>query len=1212
MARFTLLIFLILGSIVTAFGQASSSLQGLVTDEKGEPVMFANVALYKEGVLITGTTADFEGKYSFNSIDAGTYDVTASYVGYNTQKIAGVVVYAGKALTVNIQLTQGVTIEEVVVTYKVPLVEQDNTSQGAVVTSKDIAKLASKNINGIIAQSAGVSSTDDGGDISIRGSRTNATDYYIDGIRVSGSMIPQSDIEQLQVITGGLPASIGDITGGVISITTKGPSSEFSGNAEVETSQFLDGYGYNLGMLSLSGPLLKNKKGDSVIGYRLSGQYLSRKDRNPSAVGVYKLRDEVYQELTENPLVEILQGDELVAVPAAQFLTEDDVELVKTRPNSADTRYDATGKLDFRLSSSMDMAIGGSFNYRLTQPNGRLDLNDLRWQTYNYNRNTTDLDIDSRGFFRFRHRIGGGGNAEGDKEKAEKGTTIQNASYTLQFSYDRTYGRQQDPIHQNNLFNYGYIGFWDFEEFPTEGQEVDADGNPTGALVHTSYSRVATSYVPSEINAVLANYNKFVAAKNEFSTVQEFPFHNGFRNETLTSVYGVHTNVNDIYNRYRTEEENRYQFNAKGLFEIVPKGNKQAKHTIEFGLMYEQRQDRIYSIAPRGLWTVARQLTNKHFNGVDTTQVIGQFVGNITGILQNQYAHLAQEDAQEYFDYNLRNSIGAANNQWIFIDELTPDQLKLDYFAADELLDASLVSYYGYDHVGNPVGGEVSFNDYFTAKNADGIYTRPVAPNQPIYFAGYIEDKFIFKDIIFRIGLRVDRYDPNTKTLKDPYSLYEAYTASEFAAATATTVPNTIGEDFTVYTSDGTLEGTVLGYRSGNNWYNAEGSAVNSSISLSSGLIQPVLVDGDANIQAADFDPNSTFVDAEPTVNWMPRLAFSFPISDKANFFAHYDVLTQRPPSNALATAQFYYYFERNVQRGDLANNPSLRPERTIDYEVGFQQVLSENSAIKLSAYYKELRDMIQRQNYLNAFPLTYEGYGNQDFGTVKGFNFSYDLRRTGNISLKAAYTLQFAEGTGSDANSQRNVSNVGNLRTIYPLSFDERHRFNFTLDYRYDAGNKYNGPTIAGKQIFANAGLNLNVITASGRPYTARAIPQEFGGVGVRGSVNGARLPWNTTLNLRVDKDFILVKKAEGKKELILNVYFRVQNLLDAKNVLGVYSYSGSAEDDGYLASRLGQNAVRQFLDPAAYMLSYQWALLNPGFYAMPRRMYVGAVMNF
>ncbi|MFK7947858.1 MAG: carboxypeptidase regulatory-like domain-containing protein, partial [Saprospiraceae bacterium] len=103
-------------------------------------------------------------------------------------------------------------LDEVVVSYSTPLIEQDNTTQGAVIVSKDIDRLrmGNRKVNGIIAQSAGISSAESGQAISIRGSRSNATDYYIDGVRVGGSVIPQSEIEQLRVITGGIPASFGD------------------------------------------------------------------------------------------------------------------------------------------------------------------------------------------------------------------------------------------------------------------------------------------------------------------------------------------------------------------------------------------------------------------------------------------------------------------------------------------------------------------------------------------------------------------------------------------------------------------------------------------------------------------------------------------------------------------------------------------------------------------------------------------------------------------------------------------------------------------------------------------------------------------------------------------------------------------------------------------------------------------------------------------
>src|SRR5690606_35320100 len=120
--------------------------------------------------------------------------------------------------------------------YKVPLVEQDNTTTGGIVTGEQIRNLPMKSINSLAATTSGVSSFS-GESVAIRGSRTNATDYYVDGIRVSANLVPQTEIEQLQVITGGVEARYGDVTGGIISITTKGPSERFELGAEAERSE---------------------------------------------------------------------------------------------------------------------------------------------------------------------------------------------------------------------------------------------------------------------------------------------------------------------------------------------------------------------------------------------------------------------------------------------------------------------------------------------------------------------------------------------------------------------------------------------------------------------------------------------------------------------------------------------------------------------------------------------------------------------------------------------------------------------------------------------------------------------------------------------------------------------------------------------------------------------------------------------------------------
>ena len=184
----------------------------------------------------------------------------------------------------------------------------------------------------------------------------------------------------------------------------------------------------------------------------------------------------------------------------------------------------------------------------------------------------------------------------------------------------------------------------------------------------------------------------------------------------------------------------------------------------------------------------------------------------------------------------------------------------------------------------------------------------------------------------------------------------------------------------------------------------------------------------------------------------------------------------------------------------------------------------------------------------------------------------------------------------------------------LSPLNFDERHRFTATVDYRFD-DVVYDGPRLFGTDFFKNAGINLQLITVSGRPYTERFLPQPFGGTQIVGGINGARLPWSVNLDMRIDKTFPISKNP--KRPLDINVYFRVQNLLDTRNVAQVYSATGAANDDGYIASERGRNEIdniknQRLNDIEAYKHSYQMREIRPDFYFFPRRMFIGATFNF
>jgi outer membrane receptor protein involved in Fe transport len=560
-------------------------------------------------------------------------------------------------------------------------------------------------------------------------------------------------------------------------------------------------------------------------------------------------------------------------------------------------------------------------------------------------------------------------------------------------------------------------------------------------------------------------------------------------------------------------------------------------------------------------------------------------------------------------------------------------------FSPDELLSdgANYVSYYGYDPYGNENSSRPSFDDFFTKTSSIALpngqtktfNTRDIQAFEPIYMAGYIQDKFNFDDLIFNIGVRVDRFDANQNVLKDPYLLYSAYDAQEMTNDPDRWInnqqpnhPSNIGGSAIVYVDNKDNPSAIVGYREDDTWYNASGTVIQNPNLLDAGNgITPYLKDPNQSKVTAD-----AFEDYEPQVSVMPRISFSFPVSDESVFFAHYDILTQRPTSALRMDPTDYFFLE---QQNDVVNNPNLKPEKTIDYELGFQQMLSNTSSLKISSFYREIRDQIQFFRYTGAYTggsNLYDSYANLDFSTVKGLTVEYDLRRTNNVRARVSYTLQFAEGTGSSPTTSQALVTAGlpNLRTILPLNWDRRHAFNVVLDYRFGEGKDYNGPSTT-KQIkgtdqvkttqwLQNTGLNLTLSGGSGTPYTRseNIIGVYAGGSGnvLAGSINGSRLPWQFRIDARLDRDINVSNKPNSR--MYLNVYLQVLNLLNTKNIIGVYSATGSPDDDGYLTAPEWQNNINSSIDPQSYRDLYALKMNTPFNFSSPRQIRLGVTFNF
>ncbi|MDB5282810.1 MAG: outer rane cobalamin receptor protein [Bacteroidota bacterium] len=1263
-------ILTLLSFLISAFAlQAQNGdISGKVVDDNGEGIPFANVVLVDTKGISTGrgVQTDLDGNYSIKPLTPGKYNVQFSYTGLATQVTQGVIVNSDKSTFIDAKMkVSSKELKEVEITsYRVPLIDPGKTSSQNTVTADEIATMSTKNISDIAATTAGVFQSDQGGGLNIKGGRSEGTQYYVDGVKVTGvPTLPASSIEQLQVITGGIPAKYGDVTGGIVNITSKGPSSDFHGGVEFQTTQGLDAYGYNLINGNLTGPIWKLKKSKkTIIGFFAAFEYLRQKDPNPSAIGIWQVRPAKLDSLNQFPLVkkQTAQGFNL----ATENVTMADMFKQQAKPNVVEQNFRGNARLDIRPADNFTLSFGGSITDR--------KYHDWveQYTLFNSVNNPLYNELDWRVYGRFTHNIQSKQSEEDEKAgKKRKASAFQNAYYSIQADYEKYSVKFENENNGFNPFEYGYIGKFNVKKSPVFSFDTFLIGNKiyTG-FKQQGYQDTAIAFTPGNINPTSTRftqqYYELLGATPDANGTYEVY---GDNNTNFTSninqiqqnqalVNGQRSNiVNNIwfntgrtFNGYgNTSNNDQYRVRLEGAFDILkPGAPSRNKHSFEFGVEYEQRIERSYQVSPLSIWQRARDITNLQFTNVDRNNPIFRINGsNYAWNDPNRPAFVstdtilfnrsADPTLQSTFDKNLRKSLGLAvgGTDFLNVDELSPTQMNIKMFAPDDLnKDGSKIVFYkGYDIYGNVLKNQPSFNDFFTKKDADGNLIRAIPAFRPIYTAAYISDRFYFKDLTFNVGVRFDRFDANQSVLKDPYSLYPIYTKGEVTALGSTNVthPSDIGDNFAVYVDNSKSPQSIAGYRNGGTWYDKYGNELPSGTAVaklsSTGVIQPYLKNPNEDVKKPDnFDPSGTFESYKPQLIVMPRLQFSFNLTDRALFFAHYDILAQRPPSAQVAMDPTQYlFFVDNI--GGILNNPNLKPQKTIDYELGFKQRVSNSAAFTISAFYREFRDQIQVVKIVNSYPKDYLTYGNVDFGTTKGFTLDFDMRRTANFTLKANYTMQFADGTGSDPTTQLSLvtSNNPNFRTINPLNYDSRHMVNLNLSYSYGSGSDYNGPTIKNRQILADAGVSLQLTGRSGTPYTEQtgATPEGLQGQAskpvTKGSINGSRLPWYFRVNMRVWKDFSFMvgkknDKVDNKRRLDLEIYLQIQNLLNTQNVVAVYRYTGVPNSDGYINDPSSLPQIQGAINPQAYKDQYAAYINRPGNYSLPRRIYLGAVFSF
>ncbi len=368
------------------------------------------------------------------------------------------------------------------------------------------------------------------------------------------------------------------------------------------------------------------------------------------------------------------------------------------------------------------------------------------------------------------------------------------------------------------------------------------------------------------------------------------------------------------------------------------------------------------------------------------------------------------------------------------------------------------------------------------------------------------------------------------------------------------------------------------------------------------------------------FGPNPNRLDPEdfeeaPTESYIsPRIGFAFPMTEHTVFHAQYGIFRQ--PARFFDIYDSWVNLDIIEQRdGQGQNNGHLKMEKTTNYEFGFKQQFGNVASLDITAYYRNVEGLVNVNTIRTDFGETnrlYISKINQDFGTIKGLAFSFNLRRLGPVSTKLDYTLALNEGTGSDPSSSRNATfrNPDNAvpLAIAPLDFDQRHTLTASIDIRANRGQ---GPDVLGGKLFSDAGANFLITYNSGRPYTPVASVNPLRDQSLFGSkttqfVNSATMQGILRVDLRVDKQISFGRVS-------LNPYLWIQNLLDRDNIVDVWRSTGQPDNTSFLETAEGrallQSESTKFPDYESDFRSFE---RDPTNYGLPRLIRLGMKVKF
>jgi hypothetical protein len=252
------LALLVLAQLIAAaiaWGQATTSLRGTVTDSSGGYVAGASVTLTNPESKISRTAATGDdGGYQFLFLPPGTYTLDVTATGFQKYEQKGLQLLVNTPVTVNVQLKVGGGKETVTVTAEEPALNLVDASIGNSFDEtlvRDIP-LEGRNVPDLLSLQAGVTYAgrnvadtglrdQDTRNGAVNGARSDQSNITLDGVDVNDqsngyaftSVLPitQDSVQEFRVTTTNYGADQGQGSGAQVALITKSGTNVFHGTA---------------------------------------------------------------------------------------------------------------------------------------------------------------------------------------------------------------------------------------------------------------------------------------------------------------------------------------------------------------------------------------------------------------------------------------------------------------------------------------------------------------------------------------------------------------------------------------------------------------------------------------------------------------------------------------------------------------------------------------------------------------------------------------------------------------------------------------------------------------------------------------------------------------------------------------------------------------------------------------------------------------------